>query len=418
MRNLLARLGTSARALWDGILQVDNHLIGLVICVFAVLDWLAVYDGIEPLQIYVSQGIYTVPSLGVLNTLFSAIYLTLAAIILLSLRQPLSRYRSVWPNLVAVLAAFGLYAFVVIPTGTFLRVNVAVSLLLIVIGSIVVITALIYLRQAFSVTPQARFLVTAGPYAIVRHPMYVGNILSILGVALLIDSVEAIALFVICAALQLGRAFYEERLLREAFPDYANYQARVGRFFPRLPLRLAAQTALVLGAVLLTLPPAQAQRADAGVGDLLLTQVSSPDRPLVLIAANATTRKCTAWSRKALSGEIFNERELTDMERTSIGLDLDKLAEGDACKRFYEMKWACEAISGEQRSVDLSDDAFLQKIGAAPGCPALVANDVCQALKNTARKGIRLPDTWQAFMAGCARIEVISRRFEQMRPGM
>jgi hypothetical protein len=64
--------------------------------------------------------------------------------------------------------------------------------------------------------------------------MYVGNILSILGLSLLIDSWQAYCFFVVCAALQFGRALCEERVLAATFPAYNEYRKRVGRFFPKL----------------------------------------------------------------------------------------------------------------------------------------------------------------------------------------
>ena len=40
----------------------------------------------------------------------------------------------------------------------------------------------------------------------------------ILGLALLIDSLQAVLLFLLCSGLQAGRALYEERLLAAQFP--------------------------------------------------------------------------------------------------------------------------------------------------------------------------------------------------------
>jgi hypothetical protein len=64
--------------------------------------------------------------------------------------------------------------------------------------------------------------------------MYVGNVLALLGLALLIDSLEAMALFFICASLQVWRTTYEEKLLEANFTEYAQYRSSVGRFIPRL----------------------------------------------------------------------------------------------------------------------------------------------------------------------------------------
>ncbi|MEM7069997.1 MAG: isoprenylcysteine carboxylmethyltransferase family protein [Pseudomonadota bacterium] len=95
-------------------------------------------------------------------------------------------------------------------------------------------TSLIYLRQAFSITPQVRFMVTRGPYAIVRHPMYVGHIISLFGLALLKGSILALAIWTVCAALQMWRAVYEEDLLTRTLPrNYDAYSAKVGAFLPK-----------------------------------------------------------------------------------------------------------------------------------------------------------------------------------------
>ena len=101
MENQTLSVESRIKLVWNSVLEADNPIVGLFICVFAVIDWTAVYDGIEPLKIYFSQDIYTVPSLSALNKFFSAVYLTLAAIILLSLRPPLSRYQTALPNLLA-----------------------------------------------------------------------------------------------------------------------------------------------------------------------------------------------------------------------------------------------------------------------------------------------------------------------------
>jgi protein-S-isoprenylcysteine O-methyltransferase Ste14 len=230
-----ASIGKWLSAVWDQILELDNCIIGLCICVFAVIDWMSFYDGANRATLYYSQGLYGLPSLNLFSILTSAIYLTLAGIILLSLRQPLSRYRSALPNFVAVFAAFLVYIFAWVPSGQLLGVSVYVGLLFVVLGAVIIITSLFFLRQAFSVTPQARFLVTAGPYSVIRHPMYLGNIVSLFGLALLVDSVLAVTLFFVCSGLQVARALYEERLLQSNFPEYARYKLRVGGFFPRLP---------------------------------------------------------------------------------------------------------------------------------------------------------------------------------------
>jgi protein-S-isoprenylcysteine O-methyltransferase Ste14 len=79
-------------------------------------------------------------------------------------------------------------------------------------------------------------LVTEGPYARVRHPIYTAMLGSLLAAGLAVS--DPIALAVALAPFSLGtlvRVRLEERLLREAFPDeYPAYAARVPAVLPRL----------------------------------------------------------------------------------------------------------------------------------------------------------------------------------------
>jgi protein-S-isoprenylcysteine O-methyltransferase Ste14 len=70
-------------------------------------------------------------------------------------------------------------------------------------------------------------VVTSGPYAFVRHPMYSGIMLCFFGVPLLLGSWWGVAIAPVFAVLFAIRARIEERALVEGLPDYADYAARV-----------------------------------------------------------------------------------------------------------------------------------------------------------------------------------------------
>jgi protein-S-isoprenylcysteine O-methyltransferase Ste14 len=77
-------------------------------------------------------------------------------------------------------------------------------------------------------------LVTRGPFAIVRHPMYVGLALAALG-SLLIYSTWTTLLFAIFAPLVSIRARGEEQALAAEFGEqWQEYCRRVPAFLPRL----------------------------------------------------------------------------------------------------------------------------------------------------------------------------------------
>jgi len=72
-----------------------------------------------------------------------------------------------------------------------------------------------------------------GVYAVIRHPMYTGLLLSAFGLAIMAQKPLAIAAAGALAAFFNLKAREEERRLRRCYPDYADYQRATGRFLPR-----------------------------------------------------------------------------------------------------------------------------------------------------------------------------------------
>jgi protein-S-isoprenylcysteine O-methyltransferase Ste14 len=76
------------------------------------------------------------------------------------------------------------------------------------------------LRHSFSITVEARTLVSSGPYRWVRHPIYLGEILASASVVVWRWSALNIAIFILFVIIQLLRARREEQKLERIFPDY------------------------------------------------------------------------------------------------------------------------------------------------------------------------------------------------------
>jgi protein-S-isoprenylcysteine O-methyltransferase Ste14 len=95
------------------------------------------------------------------------------------------------------------------------------------LGSAIVLARL---GKAFSIMPEARLLVTGGPYAWARHPLYVMEFITILGTAIQFTQPWAALLAIGVVIFQVLRTIFEERVLSDTYPDYASYQARVKRF--------------------------------------------------------------------------------------------------------------------------------------------------------------------------------------------
>ncbi|WP_437605373.1 isoprenylcysteine carboxylmethyltransferase family protein [Sorangium sp. So ce834] len=79
-------------------------------------------------------------------------------------------------------------------------------------------------------------LVTGGPFALVRNPIFSFMMLAALGMALILPNAAALASFVaLVAAIELQvRVVEEPYLLRAHGEAYAAYCAKVGRFLPGL----------------------------------------------------------------------------------------------------------------------------------------------------------------------------------------
>ena len=150
-------------------------------------------------------------------------------------RRPIGKSRGLLPRLVALLGATLTLAMVLLkrPDEASVTLNLA-SAALILLGNYISIVAVMSLGRSLSIMPEARKLVTSGPYRLVRHPLYLAEEIAILGVWLQFMSWAATAILVGHFAIQLWRLSFEEQVLRESFPDYDAYARQTARLLPGL----------------------------------------------------------------------------------------------------------------------------------------------------------------------------------------
>lgn len=78
-----------------------------------------------------------------------------------------------------------------------------------------------------------RQLATSGPYAYIRNPLYLGTLIAALGIVIASRSLWLALIFaIIFLFVYLPAVELEEQHLREIFPEYEYYAARVRRFLP------------------------------------------------------------------------------------------------------------------------------------------------------------------------------------------
>jgi protein-S-isoprenylcysteine O-methyltransferase Ste14 len=102
------------------------------------------------------------------------------------------------------------------------------------LGDILAIYVVLHLGGSFSFMAEARRLVDRGPYAIVRHPLYVASEVGLTSAAITHLSWGVMVLFVTHAAFQFLRARNEERVLARSFAGYEAYLRRTPMLLPRL----------------------------------------------------------------------------------------------------------------------------------------------------------------------------------------
>ncbi len=109
------------------------------------------------------------------------------------------------------------------------------GLLLAVVATLAGCAALLHLWKSFSPFPTpvaAGELITGGPFALARHPIYSSLLLAAFGYALYTGAGYRLLITAGLWLLFYYKSRYEEQRLAARYPGYAAYRQRVGRFSP------------------------------------------------------------------------------------------------------------------------------------------------------------------------------------------
>lgn len=93
-------------------------------------------------------------------------------------------------------------------------------------GTLLQLGAKLSLRRSFGIVAADRGVRIGGPYGVIRHPMYLGYMITHIGFFLSMPTLWNLAIYALAWALLLTRILQEERLLMDN-PDYRNYASRV-----------------------------------------------------------------------------------------------------------------------------------------------------------------------------------------------
>lgn len=174
--------------------------------------------------------------LALLSQLCGVLFVVLILYYTVTRLPPRENAAGIMPRVVAVAGTFVMMLLVVLPPEPIGPTQRVISTLMIILGTSLSIWCLRQLGRSFSIMATSRELRTAGSYSIVRHPLYGAEVLMIFGIILSHGSALAFGVGTVWLLLQIRRAQYEESVLRQTFPEYADYARRVPMLIPGLRL--------------------------------------------------------------------------------------------------------------------------------------------------------------------------------------
>jgi protein-S-isoprenylcysteine O-methyltransferase Ste14 len=141
-------------------------------------------------------------------------------------------------KIIMLFASIGFIALLVVPALDYRFGWSAVPVLLVIAGDLLVAIGfyfilLVYKENTFTSAiieiAENQKVISTGPYALVRHPMYASALLYLTGTPLALGSYWGLVALVFMISFLIWRLFDEERFLAKNLPGYMEYQQKVQR---------------------------------------------------------------------------------------------------------------------------------------------------------------------------------------------
>jgi protein-S-isoprenylcysteine O-methyltransferase Ste14 len=175
-----------------------------------------------------------VGTMSLLSKVMALIFVATLLVLMIIRRPAKARAQGFAPRLCAFMGTFLSLAVVWLPPQPIGLALSTVSVALLLAGLGFSVYAVLHLGRSFSVMAEARRLVVDGPYARVRHPLYLGEAIATLGLTLQFLSAFALLILSLQLAFQIIRMRNEEIVLGGMFPEYGDYKMRTARLVPGL----------------------------------------------------------------------------------------------------------------------------------------------------------------------------------------
>lgn len=172
--------------------------------------------------------------LAIYSQLANVAFLSLLIVLVVIRRPALRKARGLLPRAAGIVGVLLPAVFLALPRAELTPTMAIFSSATTLLGILSSIVIAYWLGRSFSILPQARALVTGGPYSVVRHPLYLAELIAAFGCMWQFEHPWSFCVMFLAIAAQIPRMFYEEQVLTEAFPSYCEYAKRVPRLFPGL----------------------------------------------------------------------------------------------------------------------------------------------------------------------------------------
>jgi len=169
---------------------------------------------------------------GLASKIATLVFVGLFALLLALRHKPRTKMKGLYPRVVAIAGTYLSVGIVLLPSRELPAPILFLSTVLVLSGAVLSIYVLFSLGRSLSLLPEARRLITDGPYRFVRHPLYLTEAIGLFGLVVQYLSPLALTLAVLQCVFQYQRMKNEERVLLDTFPEYGAYITTTARLLP------------------------------------------------------------------------------------------------------------------------------------------------------------------------------------------
>jgi protein-S-isoprenylcysteine O-methyltransferase Ste14 len=160
------------------------------------------------------------------------LFMSVVIVLLLIRRPPLRKAKGLLSRLAGIIGCLLPFFFLALPRANPTHAITVFSTAVVFFGTAASILSVCWLGRSFSILPQARRLVIAGPYRVIRHPLYFAELCVVFGRIWELELPWPLIVMLTAIGVQIARMHFEEQVLLEAFPSYREYASRTARLIP------------------------------------------------------------------------------------------------------------------------------------------------------------------------------------------